>query len=63
MFDFAEVTVRNRGDEERLREMTANGWRVVSTITSNGATTYFLKRVPAIGPTEDKEHANAWGHR
>ena len=63
MIDYAEITVRNKGDEERLREMTRNGWRVVTTATKNGIKTYFLERVPTCYPKEDKEHANAWGHK
>jgi hypothetical protein len=63
MIDYAEITLRTDEDRERLREMTRGGWRVVTTATKEGIVTYYLDRVPTIGPKEDKEHTRAWGHR
>lgn len=63
MINYAEITLRRtEGDEERLREMTRDGWKVTTTATRQGVTTYFLERVPTCYPKEDKEHA-VWGHR
>ena len=63
MMNYAEITLRTTEDGERLKEMTRSGWRVVTTATREGVKTYYLERVPATGPMEDKEHTQAWGHR
>jgi hypothetical protein len=61
MIDYAEVTLKTPADGERLREMTANGWREVSKVVIRGVTTYYLERVPIVGPHEDKEHSARMG--
>ena len=63
MIDYAEITLRTDEDRERLREMTRDGWRVVTKAVNAQGTTYYLERVPTVGPREDKEHAKRWGHR
>lgn len=61
MIDYAELALRTPADGERLKEMTANGWRVASKIVIRGVTTYYLERVPIVGPHEDKEHSARHG--
>ncbi|MFA5054495.1 MAG: hypothetical protein WC565_10570 [Parcubacteria group bacterium] len=57
MIDYAEVTLETPADGERLHEMTANGWRIVTKATRQGVVTYYLERAPIVGPHEDKEHS------
>ena len=52
MIDYAEVTLETPADGEKLKEMTANGWRTVTTATRQGVVTYYLERAPDDKPYE-----------
>jgi hypothetical protein len=54
MIDYAEVALKTPADGERLKEMTANGWRVASKVVIRGVTTYYLERAPHSKPYEPK---------
>lgn len=63
MIDYAELALRTPADGERLKEMTANGWRVVSKVVIRGVTTYYLERAPHDKPYEPTMEYKATGHR